>query len=31
MTGLNNALVGGVEALSGGNVYILLGLTAVSA
>ncbi len=29
MTGLNNALVGVVEALSGGNVYILLGLTAV--
>ena len=28
-TGLNNALVGVVEALSGGNVYILLGLTAV--
>jgi TRAP transporter 4TM/12TM fusion protein len=28
-TGLNNALVGVVEAISGGNVYILLGLTAV--
>ncbi|MEE8334300.1 MAG: TRAP transporter fused permease subunit [Alphaproteobacteria bacterium] len=28
-TGLNNAMVGVVEALSGGNVYILLGLTAV--
>ena len=28
-TGLNNALVGVIEALSGGNVYILLGLTAV--
>jgi TRAP transporter 4TM/12TM fusion protein len=28
-TGLNNALVGVVEAVSGGNVYILLGLTAV--
>ncbi len=28
-TGLNNALVGVVEALSGGNVYILLVLTAV--
>ncbi len=27
-TGLNNALVGVVEAISGGNVYILLGLTA---
>ena len=28
-TGLNNAMVGVVETLSGGNVYILLGLTAV--
>jgi TRAP transporter 4TM/12TM fusion protein len=28
-TGLNNALVGVVEAISGGNVFILLGLTAV--
>ncbi len=28
-TGLNNALIGVVEAISGGNVYILLGLTAV--
>jgi TRAP transporter 4TM/12TM fusion protein len=28
-TGLNNALVGVVEAISGGNVYIMLGLTAV--
>ena len=28
-TGLNNAMVGLVEALSGGNVYILLGLTAI--
>jgi hypothetical protein len=28
-TGLNNAMVGLVEAISGGNVYILLGLTAV--
>ena len=28
-TGLNNAMVGVVEALSGGNIYILLGLTAV--
>jgi TRAP transporter 4TM/12TM fusion protein len=28
-TGLNNAMVGVVEALSGGNVYILLILTAV--
>ena len=28
-TGLNNALVGVIEALSGGNVYILLILTAV--
>jgi len=28
-TGLNNALVGVVEAISGGNVYILLGMTAV--
>ena len=28
-TGLNNMLVGVVEAISGGNVYILLGLTAV--
>ena len=28
-TGLNNAMVGVVEALSGGNVYILLLLTAV--
>ncbi|MFQ5572138.1 MAG: TRAP transporter permease, partial [Rhodothermales bacterium] len=28
-TGLNNAMVGVVEAISGGNVYILLGLTAV--
>ncbi|MBT6116813.1 MAG: TRAP transporter permease [Rhodospirillaceae bacterium] len=28
-TGLNNAMVGVVEALAGGNVYILLGLTAV--
>ncbi len=28
-TGLNNALVGVVEAISGGNVYILLILTAV--
>jgi len=28
-TGLNNALVGVVEAISGGNVYILLLLTAV--
>jgi TRAP transporter 4TM/12TM fusion protein len=27
-TGLNNALVGVVEVISGGNVYILLGLTA---
>ena len=27
-TGLNNAMVGVVEALSGGNVYVLLGLTA---
>ena len=30
-TGLNNAMVGVVEALSGGNVYILLILTAVLA
>ena len=30
-TGLNNAMVGLVEAISGGNVYILLGLTAVMA
>jgi len=28
-TGLNNALIGIVEAISGGNVYMLLGLTAV--
>ncbi|HJO69002.1 MAG TPA: TRAP transporter permease [Rhodospirillales bacterium] len=28
-TGLNNALVGVVEAISGGNVYVLLVLTAV--
>jgi len=28
-TGLNNALVGVVEAISGGNIYILLGMTAV--
>ncbi len=28
-TGLNNAMVGVVEAISGGNVFILLGLTAV--
>jgi TRAP transporter 4TM/12TM fusion protein len=28
-TGLNNALVGVVETISGGNVFILLGLTAV--
>ncbi len=28
-TGLNNALVGVVEAISGGNVYILLGMTAL--
>ncbi len=28
-TGLNNAMVSVVEAISGGNVYILLGLTAV--
>jgi len=28
-TGLNNAMVGVVEALSGGNVYVLLVLTAV--
>jgi TRAP transporter 4TM/12TM fusion protein len=28
-TGLNNAMVGVVEALAGGNIYILLGLTAV--
>jgi TRAP transporter 4TM/12TM fusion protein len=28
-TGLNNAMVGVVEAISGGNVYILLALTAV--
>ena len=28
-TGLNNAMVGVVEALSGGNVFILLGLTAI--
>ncbi len=28
-TGLNNAMVGVVEVISGGNVYILLGLTAV--
>ena len=28
-TGLNNAMVGVVEAIAGGNVYILLGLTAV--
>ena len=28
-TGLNNAMVGVVEALSGGNIYVLLGLTAV--
>lgn len=28
-TGLNNAMVGVVEALSGGNVYVLLFLTAV--
>jgi TRAP transporter 4TM/12TM fusion protein len=30
-TGLNNAMVGVIEAISGGNVYILLGLTAVMA
>ena len=30
-TGLNNAMVGVIEALSGGNVYILLALTAVLA
>jgi TRAP transporter 4TM/12TM fusion protein len=30
-TGLNNAMVGLVETISGGNVYILLGLTAVMA
>ncbi len=28
-TGLNNAMVGIVEAVSGGNIYILLGMTAV--
>ena len=28
-TGLNNAMVGVVEAIAGGNVFILLGLTAV--
>ena len=28
-TGLNNAMVGVVEAIAGGNVYILLGLTAI--
>jgi len=28
-TGLSNALVGVMEALAGGNIYILLGLTAV--
>ena len=28
-TGLNNAMVGVVESIAGGNVYILLGLTAV--
>jgi len=28
-TGLNNALIAVVEAVSGGNVYILLGMTAV--
>ena len=28
-TGLNNAMVGVVEALSGGNIYVLLGLTAI--
>ena len=28
-TGLNNAMVGVVETLSGGNVYALLGLTAI--
>ena len=28
-TGLSNAMIGVVEAISGGNVYILLGLTAV--
>lgn len=28
-TGLNNALIGVVEAIAGGNVYILLALTAV--
>ena len=28
-TGLNNAMVGVVEAIAGGNIYILLGLTAI--
>ena len=28
-TGLNNAMVGVVEAIAGGNIYILLGLTAL--
>ena len=28
-TGLNNAMIGVVEAIAGNNVYILLGLTAV--
>ena len=28
-TGLNNAMVGVVEAIAGGNIFILLGLTAV--
>ncbi|MCH7888165.1 MAG: TRAP transporter permease [Proteobacteria bacterium] len=28
-TGLSNAMIGVVEAISGGNIYILLGLTAV--
>ena len=28
-TGLNNAMVGVVEAIAGGNIYLLLGLTAV--
>ena len=28
-TGLSNAMIGVVEAVSGGNIYILLGLTAV--
>ena len=28
-TGLNNAMVGLVEAISGGNIYVLLGLTSI--